>query len=94
MLSKSLCHGIFQLPISIFQECFFYPSKQGIYFAKIRGFKVTDYIEGCSVGVAGCHGQTMAGRGLVSGSRRNEVPKGGWSAAEVCRGTCHPERQD
>ncbi len=24
-------------------ECFFYPSKQGIYFAKIRGFKVTDY---------------------------------------------------
>ena len=25
----------------------------------------------------------MAGRGLVSGSRRNEVPKGGWSEAEL-----------
>ena len=24
-------------------ECFFLPSKRGFYFAKIRGFKVTDY---------------------------------------------------
>ena len=29
--------------------------------------------------------QSVAGRGLVSGSRRNEVPKGGWSEAELCR---------
>ena len=27
----------------------------------------------------------MAGRGLVSGSRRNVVPKGGWSEAELWR---------
>ena len=27
--------------------------------------------------------QSVAGRGLVSGSRRNEVPKGGWSEAEL-----------
>ena len=29
--------------------------------------------------------QSVAGRGLVSGSRRNEVPKGGWSEAELWR---------
>ena len=46
--------------------------------------------DACSVGVAGCHGQTMAGRGLVSGC--HEVT--GWSAAEVCRGACRPERPD
>ena len=40
-------------------------------------------------GRTGCHGQTMAGRGLVSGC--HEVT--GWSAAEVCRGTCRPELQ-
>ena len=27
--------------------------------------------------------ETVAGRGLVSGSRRNEVPEGGWSEAEL-----------
>lgn len=27
--------------------------------------------------------QSVAGRGLMSGSRRNEVPKGGWSEAEL-----------
>ena len=29
--------------------------------------------------------QSVAGRGLVSGSRRNVVPKGGWSEAELWR---------
>ena len=37
--------------------------------------------------------QSVAGRGLVSGSRRNEVPKGGWSEAELWQSppttTCH-----
>ena len=30
-------------------------------------------------------GDAGTGRGLVSGSRRNEVPKGGWSEAELWR---------
>ena len=41
-------------------------------------------IEGRSI-VVGRLCQSVAGRGLVSGSRRNEVPKGGWSGAELWR---------
>ena len=37
--------------------------------------------------------QSVAGRGLVSGSRRNDVPKGGWSEAQLWQcpptTTCH-----
>ena len=39
-------------------NAFFYPSKRGINFAKIRGFKVTDYIGGVVLfcATAACHG--------------------------------------
>lgn len=53
-------------------NAFFYPSKRGINFAKIRGFKVTDYIirrryEG-GVGRGGV-GRGGVGRGGAGSSR-------------------------
>ena len=33
--------------------------------------------------VSYCSDKSVAGRGLVSGSLRNTVPKGGWSEAEL-----------
>ena len=59
---------------------FLHNSYRRIYFL-IRN-SITDIA--CCV-VVGSLCQSVAGRGLVSGSRRNLVPKGGWSEAELWR---------
>ena len=56
-------------------NAFSYPSKRGINFAKIRGFKVTDYRvpakrRPCAAGQAGVAGAALA--------RRRQGPKRGW----------------
>ena len=55
-------------------NAFFYPSKRGINFAKIRGFKVTDYRFVAGRGaVAERHRESAAGRGAVAESHRESA---------------------
>ena len=50
---------------------------------KVNIFFIRQYPERPRSVVVGRLCQSVAGRGLVSGSRRNGVPKGGWSEAEL-----------
>ena len=68
-------------------NAFFYHSKRGINFAKIRGFKVTDYISvsGAKSPGLGCRSKGMAVRGLVS--ERGPALLGRMSDSEPFDGT-------